>query len=55
MYEKDGLTKKEVMTVVDTFPNQGSTIFCVDVDLVFEKRWLFPFLTCVCLSKTFFP
>lgn len=48
MYEKDGITKKEVMTVVDTFPNQGSAIFCVDVDLVFKKNMAVSFFN-LCL------
>lgn len=28
MYEKDGITKEEVVSIVREFPNQGKTHYC---------------------------
>lgn len=37
MYEKDGISRDEVVSIVNRFPNQGTSIFLMD-SIVKKKR-----------------
>lgn len=36
MYEKDGITRAEVVSIVDTFPNQGTSVSYIEILLTVD-------------------